>query len=144
MQRRGWYPEVLASLDQMTEQADQLGAGLQQSPLAERYPAVHWAGRFAKLGDMVRLDDEWSADVARLTAPTMLVFADADAIRPEHIVELYRLLGGGQRDAGLDGATRPAARLAIVPNTTHYDLWATTLIAQFVAPFLDAAPRATA
>jgi len=52
MQRRGWYPEVLASLDQMTEQADQLGAGLQQSPLAERYPAVQWAGLFAKLGDL--------------------------------------------------------------------------------------------
>ena len=143
MQRTGWYPEGLTSLEQMTQQASQLGASLQQSPLAELYPAVHWAGLFAKMGEMARQDYDWSAEVAKLTAPTMLVFADADAIRPEHIVAFYRLLGGGQRDAGLDGAARPVARLAIVPGTTHYDLLATTLIAQLVAPFLDAPDAAT-
>jgi hypothetical protein len=37
----------------------------------------------------------------------MTVFADADAIRPEHIIEFFGLLGGGQHDAGLDGSRRP-------------------------------------
>ena len=32
--------------------------------------------------------------------PTMLVFGDSDMYRPEHIVEFYKLLGGGLRDAG--------------------------------------------
>jgi hypothetical protein len=31
-------------------------------------------------------------------------------------------LGGGQRDAGIDGSLRPANQFAIVPNTTHYTL----------------------
>jgi len=50
------------------------------------------------------------------------VFADADAIRPEHMVEFWEALGGGRRDAGLDGSLRPANQLAIVPNATHYTL----------------------
>jgi hypothetical protein len=31
------------------------------------------------------------------------VFAEADSIRPEHMVEFWKLLGGGQRDAGWSG-----------------------------------------
>jgi hypothetical protein len=45
---------------------------------------------------------------------------------PEHIVEMYKLLGGGTRDAGIDGALRPTPnQLAIIPGTTHYDLMLT-------------------
>jgi hypothetical protein len=32
--------------------------------------------------------------------PVMLVNGDADMIRPEHMVQFYHLLGGGQKDAG--------------------------------------------
>ena len=52
----------------------------------------------------------------------MLIFADADAVRPEHIVELYKLLGGGQRDAGQDGAGRSVNQLAVLPGLTHYSI----------------------
>ena len=65
---------------------------------------------------------DWSAAVADIKAPALLVFADADAIRPDHVVEFYQLLGGGQRDAGRDGSLRSSNRLAIVPNTTHLTL----------------------
>jgi hypothetical protein len=92
---------------------------------------------------LVTQDYDWSAEVEGLGAPTMLVFADVDSIRPDHIVEFYKRLGGGQRDAGLDGALRPVARLAIVPGTTHYTILATPVSAQLVAPFLDA-PRPAA
>ncbi len=53
---------------------------------------------------------------------TLLVFADADMVRPEHMVEFWKALGGGQRDAGMDGSLRTANELAIVPNATHYSL----------------------
>ena len=53
--------------------------------------------------------------------------------------ELYKLLGGGQRDAGLDGSLRSPNRLAIVPGTTHYDILATTTVAGMVDQFLGAA-----
>jgi hypothetical protein len=68
----------------------------------------------------------------------MLIFADADTYRPEHIVEFYKLLGGGQRDAGLDGALRSKNQLAIIPNTTHYSLLATPAAAALIESFIDA------
>ena len=92
-----------------------------------------------KLGDLQRQEFDWSRDVAKIGAATMLVFADADTYRLEHITELYKLLGGGQRDAGLDGSLRSPNRLAIVPGTTHYDILATTTVAGMVDQFLGAA-----
>jgi pimeloyl-ACP methyl ester carboxylesterase len=138
MRRAASYPEVLAAFDRMTANAAQLGEQMRQSPLAERYPDVNWETVFAKIGDMVAQDYDWSADVAAIAAPTMLVFADADSIRPEHMVEFYGLLGGGQRDAGLDGSARPTARLAILPGATHYDILAHPALPALVTTFLDA------
>ena len=81
-------------------------------------------------------DFDWSEQVKKLRSPTMLVFADADSIRPEHIVAFYKALGGGQRDAGLDGSLRSAARLGIVPGATHYNILSTTAVANMASPFL--------
>lgn len=83
-------------------------------------------------------DYDWSKDVAAIKAPAMLVFADADAIRTTHMAEFYGLLGGGQRDAGIDGALRTAAQLAILPGLTHYSIGASLALAVAVRPFLDA------
>lgn len=138
MRRADAYPETIAAFDGMIASAPQIGAALQQSPLAQLYPVVDWTMLFTKLGEMVAHDYDWSAEVAALTMPVMLVFADADCWRPEGIVAFYRQLGGGQRDGGLDGAGRPAGQLAIVPGTTHYTLLATPLVAQLVVPFLVA------
>ena len=68
----------------------------------------------------------------------MLVFADADSVRPAHIVESYGLLGGGLRDANWDGSLRPTARLAILPGTTHYDIYTSPALAPAAVGFLDA------
>jgi pimeloyl-ACP methyl ester carboxylesterase len=138
MKRDGVYPEVIDAFDQMAANAPYIAASVKQSPLAELYPNVDWEVTFTKIAGMEGQDYDWSDGVAAITSPTMLVFADADAIRPDHIVEFYKLLGGGRRDAGLDGSARPTARLAIVPGTTHYDILSTTVVAELVAPFLDA------
>jgi pimeloyl-ACP methyl ester carboxylesterase len=140
MKKSGWYPEVRAAFDGMAAAAPQIAANLRQSSLARTYPDVNWETLFAKIGAMAGHDYDWSAGVARIHSPTMLVFADADGMLPEHIVEFWRLLGGGQRDAGQDGSGRPAGRLAIIPGTTHYDILSTTAVAAAVIPFLDAAP----
>ena len=69
----------------------------------------------------------------------MLVHADADAVRPAHIVDFYALLGGGLRDATWDGSARSVARLAILPGHTHYDIFGSPDLVNAVIPFLDAA-----
>jgi len=135
IKRAGFYPEILAVFDQM---GPEMASGIKQSPLYKMYPKVNWATLFAKTGDMERQNYDWSADVARIRAPTMLVFADADSVTPQHMIEMWGLLGGGKRDAGLDGSARPAGRWAVIPDTTHYNILATDAVAKLVVPFLDA------
>jgi pimeloyl-ACP methyl ester carboxylesterase len=134
--RSGMYPEVLAAFDKMNASS---GAQMSQSPLSKMYPNVNWQVLFGKLGEMLRKDYDWSDGVKAIRSPTMLVFADADAVRLQHIVEFYSLLGGGQRDAGLDGSLRSVNELAILPGLTHYNLSAAPVLVETVTPFLDAA-----
>jgi pimeloyl-ACP methyl ester carboxylesterase len=137
--RNGFYPEVLAAMAQMGPTAAE---GMKKSPLAQMYPNLNWAVLFTKLRVLLTKDYDWSKEVAAIKSPTMLVFADADAIRTTHMAEFYGLLGGGQRDAGLDGSQRPVAQLAILPGLTHYSIGAAPALVPAVTPFLDAAAGA--
>jgi pimeloyl-ACP methyl ester carboxylesterase len=136
MTQDGSYPEVVAALNQLEANAAMIGPDVKASPLGQAYPDVDWTNLFRKVGDMTKRPFDWSADVATLQARTQLVFADADSIRPEHMVEFWKALGGGQRDAGLDGSLRPANQLAIVPNTTHYTLAVEPMLPEIVERFL--------
>ena len=131
----GWYPEVQAAFAQM---GPQFAEGMKQSPLSQLYPSVDWRVTFTKLHDLLTRDYDWSKDVAALKAPTMIVFADADAVRAAHPIEFFRLLGGGQKDAGLDGSGRPTAQLAILPGFTHYNVLSSPALLTVIPPFLDA------
>ncbi|OOG50319.1 alpha/beta hydrolase [Rhodanobacter sp. C01] len=142
MRQDGFYPEVVTAFKQLQANAATLGSGVKASPLGETYPDVDWTNLFRKVGDMTERPFDWSAEVAKLHARTLLVFADADAIRPEHMVEFWKALGGGQRDAGIGGSLRPANELAILPNTTHYTLPVEPMLPAIVERFLDAASKA--
>src|SRR5882757_2324825 len=133
--RNGLFPEVRATMDHMGPAA---GEQMKRSPLNTMYPNVNWVNLFTKLGVLLRKDYDWSKEVAAIKLPTMLIYADADALYPAHIVEFYKLLGGGQRDAGLDGSGRSANQLAILPAVTHYTIAASPVLPVVVTPFLDA------
>jgi pimeloyl-ACP methyl ester carboxylesterase len=136
MKHDGSYPEVLAAFDGMEANAPMIGPGVKASPLGQAYPDVDWTNLFRKLGDLTKRPFDWSADVAKLQARTLLVYADADAIRPEHMIEFWKALGGGQRDAGMDGSLRSANQFAIVPNATHSTLAVDPILPQTVERFL--------
>ncbi|RDS81524.1 alpha/beta hydrolase [Dyella psychrodurans] len=142
MRQDGFYPEVVTAFKQLEANAATLGPGVKASPLGQTYPNVDWTNLFRKVGDLTKRPFDWSADVAKLQARTLLVFADADAIRPEHMVEFWKALGGGQRDAGIDGSLRPANELAIFPNTTHYTLPVEPMLPELVGRFLGSALKA--
>jgi pimeloyl-ACP methyl ester carboxylesterase len=74
--------------------------------------------------------------LAGLRVPTLLMIGDADIVQPEHVVELFRLIGGGLPG---DLAPLPAAQLAILPGTNHVDLldridWLSSMIVAFLTP----------
>ena len=136
MRDSGCYPEVVAAFAAIPKNAAAIAENLKQSPLAEAYPEADWEAVFRKVGQMVAAGYDWSADVGKIRAPTLLVYADADSVMPEHVVDFWKALGGGKRDAGLDGSLRPANRLAIIPGTTHYDIMSTTAVARITEQFL--------
>lgn len=137
MAREGSYPEVNATFDQMGAHAAQIAQNIKGSPLGRLYPEVNWENLLRKIGAMESQEFDWSAQVKQIQSPTELIFADADSIRPEHIAAFYEALGGGKRDAGLDGSQRPVARLGIVPGATHYNILSTTMVAEMVQTFLS-------
>ncbi|MCX6045554.1 MAG: alpha/beta hydrolase [Chloroflexi bacterium] len=136
--RTGSYPEVLAGMDQVGRAAAEF---MKQSPIYQGYTRVapkpeNFPLLLDKVGDLLRQPYDWSNAVAALPMPVMLVFADADSVQASHMVEFFGLLGGGQRDAGWDGANMPKAQLAILPGLTHYNIFASPLLIPVVAPFL--------
>ncbi|WP_117209829.1 alpha/beta fold hydrolase [Allorhizocola rhizosphaerae] len=137
--RSGNHSEVIAAMD---HQHPGLAEMLKPSPNYQHYARVaprpdDWAKLVAKTSEHLAQDYDWSADLPAISATTMLVFADADSVRPAHVVDFYGLLGGGQRDAGVDGSGRAATHLAILPGTTHYDVLLSPLLAPAVAQFLN-------
>lgn len=136
MKQDGFYPEVIAAFNQLEANAAVLGDSVKPSPLGQAYPDVDWTNLFSKVGDLTKQPFDLTADVASIRARTLLVFADADCMRPEHMVEFWKALGGGQRDAGLDGWLRPVNQLAIVPGATHHSLVLDPRLPQIVERFL--------
>ena len=104
----GPFPEILTAFEQMPANASAIAAGIASSPLGQLYPGVHWESLAKKIGVMNALPYDWTQQVAGIAAPTLLIFADADFIRLEHIAEFYKLLGGGQREDALDVVLRHA------------------------------------
>jgi pimeloyl-ACP methyl ester carboxylesterase len=66
--------------------------------------------------------------------PTLLINGDSDIVRPEHAVQMFRLLGGG--GSGDPAGTRPA-QLALLPGTSHEGIldragWLSSMIIPFL------------
>ena len=138
--RDGNHADAIAAMDAMSAGAADM---IKPSPIGQLYERIaprpeDWPSLIAKTADLVKVDYDWTDDVRGITAPTLLVYADADSVRPDHIVEFFALLGGGLRDAGWDGAHRPVSRLAVLPGQTHYDVSTSPALAPAVIPFLDA------
>ena len=130
----GVYPEVLQGIEHITpevfagtpwrEEYDRL------APNPEDFPTL-----VAKLKELDAEIQAWPPeDIRSIGAPTLLVIGDSDVVRPEHAVEMFRLLGGGV--AG-DLAGLPASQLAVLPSTTHVGLvdradWLVSMIGAFL------------
>ena len=131
----GWHPEILAGMGQMGPEAAE---PMKQTPMYQLYAGVaprpeNWPVLLTKLGRLIGQDYDWSDEVA-----AMIVVGDADSVRTVHAVEFFELFGGGKADAGWDGSGMSNARLAILPATTHYNIFSSPALASAVTPFLDA------
>src|SRR5215216_1903369 len=113
----GMHPELLEMTPSITPEAF---AG---SPIEEEYLRTapnpdDFPNLVAKLKQLDLEPFAWPPeDIRGIAAPTLLIIGDSDAIRLEHAVELFGLLGGGVMG---DLAGLPKSQLAVLPGTTHF------------------------
>jgi len=138
-----------ASYPEMRVQAGQLSAAaaefMKDTPMYQLYqrvaPRPEDFGRLLdKIGAFMAEPFDYTEALKDVRVPTMLVAADADMAPPSASVEAFKLLDGGLRDGGWAGENRPKGghALAILPGLTHYDIFASPLLATVVLAFLDA------
>ena len=137
--RKGDYPDLLAQQDQMGPGAAEFMKSLPVYPMyAKIAPKPEdWPRLVTKVAQLIQKDYDWSADVKNIKTPLLIVCGDADLFPPSHAAEFFALLGGGQKDAGWDGKGRPQSQLAILPNTTHYNIFTSPALVAAANNFLD-------
>jgi pimeloyl-ACP methyl ester carboxylesterase len=95
----------------------------------------NWWTLVRKCNELDRQFQGWRpADIQAITAPTLIIIGDSDIVRPEHAVEIFRLVGGGVDG---DSAGLPASQLADLPATTHLIIveradWLVSMISGFL------------
>src|SRR4051812_31902031 len=130
----GLQPEFKALIPQMT---------------VEVFTAMPFAAEYRKLAPnpdgfpelvrkLIALEKEpmsWGEDLKQVKTPVLIIGGDADGYTLEHLVSLFRLLGGGVM--GDMGKPLPASRLAILPATSHTAvITQVDLLLAFIEPFL--------
>ncbi len=132
----GFQPRVLAGMEAL--QPEHLAG----SPFQEEYASIaphpqDWPRLLAKVQQLNREFVDWSPEaIASIKVPTLLIAGDSDIVRPEHVVELFRLLGGGVPG---DNVSLPNVQLAVLPGTTHITLVdRTQWLVPMITGFLDA------
>jgi len=132
----GYYPELLAGLQVMTPEifvgTPEEAAYLRHASRPEDFPVL--VEKQKVLPQAFAFPEE---DVAAIAAPALVVLGDADVVRPEHAVALFRLLGGGV-PGGL--VPLPSSQLAILPGITHgtFVLERTDALVAMIEAFLAA------
>jgi len=139
-----FFPEMRA---QQAMVSGQFAEGMKGTPMYDTYMRLapnkaDFPRLLDTLGAYMRKDYDFSGQIPRLTMPVMIVFGDADMYRPEHMVDFYKRLGGGLRDAGWQRETMSKNRLAILPGRTHYDIFLAPELTQTVLGFLDGQGKA--
>ena len=132
----GIHPGLMEGLGNMTPEM------MYGSPWHEEYLRIaphpeDFARLFAKKTQMDQNTRDLPAEsIKAIKAPTLLIAGDSDLVRPEHAVEMFRLLGGGvfgDTPAGL-----PNSQLAVLPGASHVSLASRTeLLIPMINSFLD-------
>jgi pimeloyl-ACP methyl ester carboxylesterase len=133
----GWYPEAR---DGMKHVGAAMAPHMMQTPtgqLSRQWPDPQAFPRFLdKMGQGLSEDFDWSAEVAKLPMPVLLMFADNDSISQKHVAEFFALLGGGVKEPGWQNTQLSKSRLAVVPGYSHYNFLSAPEVPQIIDKFL--------
>lgn len=132
----GWLPAVNEIIGTITPEA------FDQTPLKTEYDRTapdpkHWKEFVAKLSKFETQPYDFGADkVKAMPFPVLLITGDSDGVDLDHVVDMFRLWGGGVFG---DMVGLPKSQLAIIPAATHVGLMMEPAkLLAIIPPFLDA------
>jgi pimeloyl-ACP methyl ester carboxylesterase len=132
-----WYPKAREGMSQVGASMAVYLARTPAGQLARQWPEPQRFPQFLdKMGKLLTQDYDWSASIAKLPMPVLLVFADNDSIPQQHIAEFFALLGGGVKEPGWQNTQLSRSRLAIVPGYSHYNFVTSPEVPQIIHKFL--------
>ncbi len=131
------HPEVMALRGVQFSDETFRGTPIEAAYLAVAPNPDGFPKLIARVRELTESARDWPEEQIRsITAPTLTIAGDADIVRPEGAVAMFRLLGGGVPG---DFMPMPPAQLAVLPGTTHMMLPARTeWLYSMITAFLDA------
>jgi pimeloyl-ACP methyl ester carboxylesterase len=136
----GFRPGLLAGMENLKPE------NLAETPWQEEYARIapnpeDWPTLVDKVKQLdLHIPDLPAEAIQSIKAPTLVIIGDSDIVRPEHAVEMFRLLGGVPEDI----ASLSYSRLAVLPGTTHVEFvdrsdWLIPMVTEFLdAPMPEA------
>jgi pimeloyl-ACP methyl ester carboxylesterase len=141
--RDGWYPSALQGLESLS------GDFFADTPVSEAF-RQHTADpeafdAYIEKMKVLGIEDQniSDAEMRSIQARTMVIAGDADAVRPEHALAMFKLRGGGDEEVAAAGEITevPRARLVILPATSHISISkAVPVLEPMITAFLDDVP----
>jgi pimeloyl-ACP methyl ester carboxylesterase len=139
----GWYPSVLQALEGLT------GEPFVDTPVGVAF-RQHTADpdafdAYIEKMRVLNVEDQHISDaqMRSIQAKTMVIVGDADGVKPEHAVAMFKLRGGGDEEAAATGAIAklPHARLVVLPATSHVSISTVVQVLEpMITAFLDDVP----
>jgi pimeloyl-ACP methyl ester carboxylesterase len=142
----GWYPSVSEAIGGLSAKAF-AGTPVEKA-FKEHTPDANAFDVYLEKMKVLNIDDQNISDeqMRSISAKTMVIVGDADGVKPEHGLAMFKLRGGGDEAAAASGMLQkvPAARLVILPATSHIGISGeTAVLAPMVSAFLDEVPPTT-
>jgi pimeloyl-ACP methyl ester carboxylesterase len=137
----GWWPDVEANFAKHSAVLFK-GTLLQKHYDSLGNDPTHFPEFVEKVKSINLKPYDWSKDVKSIKAPIFMAIGDADGVRYEHALELFRAKGGG-KIGEFHGLSK--SRLAIIPGTTHIGMmqrteWLIPMVTDFLNSDLNEVP----
>ena len=142
----GWYPSVFEGIEGLS--ATVFAGTPVEKAFKEHTPDAEAFDAYLEKMKVLGIDDQNISDaqMRSISAKTMVIVGDADAVKPEHALAMFKLRGGGDEEAAGSGMLQnvPAARLVILPATSHIGIpGESAVLVPMVSAFLDDVTPAT-
>jgi pimeloyl-ACP methyl ester carboxylesterase len=136
----GWYPSVFEGIEGLSATAF-TGTPVEKA-FKEHTPDAAAFDAYLEKMKVLSIDDQNISDaqMRSISAKTMVIVGDADAVKPEHALAMFKLRGGDDEEAAASGTLQkvPAARLVILAATSHIGIAGeSAVLAPMVNAFLD-------